>query len=99
MTHTNFIEVARMVFVKLSKLVLKNGDSAAMRHKKNDLVRTDGYVDHQQDRDLLNVCGACLHICDRPICLLVFENRDGIVFCEGYSSVEDTTVLLLTLRS
>lgn len=28
---------------------------------------TGGDVDHQQDHDLLDVCGACLHVHDRPI--------------------------------
>ena len=35
--------------------------------QKHDVVRTDGDADHQQDHDLLDVCGACLHVRDQPI--------------------------------
>ena len=37
------------------------------KKERHDVVRTDGDVDHQQDHDLLDVCGACLHVRDRPI--------------------------------
>ena len=64
MTHTNFTEVTRMVFIKVSSV---NWRFSCNGHKKNDVARTDGDVDHQQDHDLLDVCGACLHVHDRPI--------------------------------
>ena len=35
--------------------------------QEQDEERTDGDVDHQQDHDLLDVCGACLHVHDQPI--------------------------------
>jgi hypothetical protein len=64
MMHTNFTEVTRMVFVKVGSENWRfSYDGAQKRH----VVRTDDDVDHQQDYDLLEVCGACLHVRDQPI--------------------------------
>ena len=65
MTHTNFTEVTRMVFVEVGSENWRFSCNGAQK-KKHDLVRTDE-VDYQQDHDLLDVCGACLHVRDRPI--------------------------------